>query len=248
MNATPICVTLLAIHCGTAAGQEASGVILTYTGDYEAGYKKGVAEADRELKAGKATFYTYGLRELGELLDRKTGLPYEPIAGCVVDDEIHGRADGHNERIREYIAEQGLPSNSFKRWENGLFNLKEYYEWQTKTEKPIRLTPDGSAVKSSDDMYSIRLGKRQRKRKDGTSEDELFIVIRVAEVDHEALVWVKGNVDFFWGPKKSGFALIHCDDDRGSSFTALDLKRRKMLRAEYESRAERPRTPAVMAR
>jgi hypothetical protein len=246
MRTALICIAVLAFHFEAVAAQVA--VLLTNRGDYEAGYKKGVAAADRELKAGKATLFIYGLLEDLELLDRETGLPLKPIAGCGANNEIVGRAAGHNKRIREYIAKEGLPSGSFKRWENGLFNLKEYYAWRTKTEKPIRLTPGGPAVKFSDGMYSIRLGKRQVKGKGGTLNDELFIVIRVAEVDHQASVWLEGNVDFFWGPKKSGFALIQCEDDRGSSFTALDLKMRRTLRREYKSRAEGPRAPAVTTR
>jgi hypothetical protein len=82
--------------------------------DYWAGYKVGAAEADNELKAGRASIYVYGLRPASENQDQETGLPYQGIAGCLVDERIVGRAVGHNERIAEYIKEHGLPSNSSK--------------------------------------------------------------------------------------------------------------------------------------
>jgi hypothetical protein len=83
--------------------------------DYWAGYKAGAAEADNELKGGRASIYVYGLRPESENQDQETGLPYQGIAGCLVDERIVGRAVGHNERIAEYIKEHGLPSNSSKR-------------------------------------------------------------------------------------------------------------------------------------
>jgi hypothetical protein len=83
--------------------------------DYWAGYKAGAAEADNELKGGRASIYVYGLRPESENQDQETGLPYQGIAGCLVDERIVGRAVGHNERIAEYIKEHGLPSNSTKR-------------------------------------------------------------------------------------------------------------------------------------
>jgi len=83
--------------------------------DYWAGYKVGAAEADNELKAGRASIYVYGLRPESENQDQETGLPYQAIAGCLVDERILGRAVGHNERIAEYIKEHGLPRNSSKR-------------------------------------------------------------------------------------------------------------------------------------
>ena len=113
-----------------AVAQEPVGVLIKPGADYQKGYHAGRAEADEQLIAGKATLYTYGLRRHDEIefLDRETGLPFEPVAGCVVNETIHGRAAGHNDRIREFIAERGLPRNSFKRWEKDLFDLKGYYD------------------------------------------------------------------------------------------------------------------------
>jgi hypothetical protein len=176
----------------------------------------------------------YGLRSLFEHLDRETGLPERGIAGCRVDDEILGRAAGHNERIADSIKEHGLPGSSFKRWEKELFDLKGDYGSRIKTEKPHRLTVGGPAVKSSDGRYTIRPVKSQFKKDDGSLGDVLGVVVGVDGVDHEALkVFIdQGKTDFFWGPKDSGFAVIRSERKDESCYMALDLKRGHWLREE----------------
>jgi hypothetical protein len=65
---------------------------------------------------------------------------------------------------------------------------------------------------------------------DGTFKDGPALIVSVNGVDHEALlVFYTGNVDFFWGPKESGFAVIRSKGEYGTSFMALDLKRGKCL-------------------
>src|SRR5579864_3437271 len=83
-----------------------------------AAYKKARAEADRELKEGRASIYIYGLLRrslLAPQLDEETRLPLERIAGCDWNAEIADRADGHNDRIKEYIKKHGLPACTSKR-------------------------------------------------------------------------------------------------------------------------------------
>ena len=65
---------LLASQCGVVAVQE-QGEVINPGGDYDRGYKAGVAEANQRLEEGKATLYIHGLRRPGEFLDRETGLP-----------------------------------------------------------------------------------------------------------------------------------------------------------------------------
>ena len=103
--------------------------------EYKAAYKQGQTEADRELADQVATIYTYGLGDLFENLDRETGLPYDGF-GCVVDDKILGRTDGHNDRIMESIKANGLPKGSFKRWEKELFGLEDYVESRRNATNP----------------------------------------------------------------------------------------------------------------
>jgi hypothetical protein len=83
--------------------------------EFRNGYKQGVAEAEKELKEGRPTLYLSGLQMSLEHLDKETGLPYRVIAGCVVDDGIVGREQGHDETIREHIKAHGLPASSFKK-------------------------------------------------------------------------------------------------------------------------------------
>jgi len=92
----------------------------------DASYRQGVMEANAELERGVATLYTYGLRRDLSLFDRTTGLPLLAIAGCMVDDHTVRRAQGHNDTINRYIAQRGLPPNSFKPWEWELYHLKKY--------------------------------------------------------------------------------------------------------------------------
>jgi hypothetical protein len=230
VRTSAIFACLLAFHCCAVARQEEAKDT-----DYDKAYKAGVVEADEELKSGTATLYGHGLRRLdAPLLDRTTGLPIELIAGCVVDSSILGRAAGHNKRIEEFIAKRGLPTNSFKRWEKDLFDLKGYYEKRSKTENPERLRIGGPAAKSPDGKYALRLVKEQLKGPDGTLSDHSSVVISVDDVDQGAVLLIYGeNVDCLWGPKGAGFAVIRGKGEgRWQEFTALDLKRGKLLRDE----------------
>ena len=81
-------------------------LVLAPSREYQQGYRAGRTEAEAEWAAGTPSYYitgdgSYGL--IGEL-DPETGLPCKPIAGCIVDDHIWGREEGHNRRIRELLA------------------------------------------------------------------------------------------------------------------------------------------------
>jgi hypothetical protein len=208
----------------------------------------------------------YGLRRGLEFLDRETGLPQQPIAGCVVDNTIIGRAAGHNGRIKEFIAERGLPGNSFKRWEKELFDLKGYYGRRKKTERPIHLAFGGPVAKSPDGKYTLRLVTTPREQPKGeplhvaldrleakspeakamlrfvtTPPEESegkpryypAIVITAGGVDHKPVMLLQeGQMDCFWGPAESGFAVIRCRWEETLIFTAVDLRRGRVLREE----------------
>ena len=235
------CAWLIGLHCGVVVGQEFEPIVTNHR-DYKEAYRTGVAEADKRLKAGKATLYIYGLRTSLEFLDRETGIPLEPIAGCVVDNAILGRADGNNNRIKEFIAERGLPSNSFKRWEKDLFDLRGYYEKRTEKERPFHVSLDGPAAQSADGEYTLRLVKTQHKQRDGTLSDHLSMIVSVAGIDHKEFGFYrqeKEAIDGFWGPTGSGFAVIRCNAARTLSLIAFDLERGKLLRRQW-IRAARP--------
>ncbi len=98
------------------------------TWPYKDAYRKGRAEADQQLKDQCATIDTLGFGAWpAERLDRGTGLPCY-LLGCMMSDEILGRIGGHNDRIREYLKQQGYPKCSYKPWEKELFGLKAYTE------------------------------------------------------------------------------------------------------------------------
>jgi hypothetical protein len=201
---------------------------LTYRAAYEAGRK----EADAELAAGQATIYRYGWVRITEEMDRETGLPFRTIAGCVVDDEIIGRHDGHNARITESVKARGLPRNSFKSWEKELYHLRDTFEARAKSESPHRLTLGGPAFRASDGAYSIRPVKVASRRDDGRTVDDLAVVVGVNGVEHEPLrvFWDEGETDFLWGPEGAGFAIIRSKGEGEPMYLAVDLKRGRWLR------------------
>ena len=239
MRHSLFCAFLLAFQCTTVAGQE-RGAIFGNGGSYGSGYRIGVAEAEQQLDARQATIYVYGLRDLGEFLDRRTGLPLQPIAGCVVDNTILGRANGHNERIKESILKKGLPSNSFKKWEKELFDLKGYYGERIRKEKPFRLTASGPPTKSPDGTYTLYLDKTQREDRNGTVSDHLSLLIMRAGNERQRYeLFHQGDVDCIWGPEGAAFAVIRIKTRPGATLRALDVSRGKLLREEYPDRAAR---------
>jgi hypothetical protein len=237
MKTSAISICLLVHLGGMSVDEQRDAVIVTgHKGDTRAAYELGIAEADKEIQEGKATIYTYGLRRHPEFIDRETGLPYEIIAGCVVDRELLARARGHNDTIRKYIEGRGLPNKSFKRWDKELFDLKGYYETRIKTHQPQPLTAGHSAAKSPDARYAIRLVKTQLRSDASSVADALSVVVSSHDVDRKpVVVCFDGNVDFVWGPKGSGFAVIRCSKRGLRSFMALDLNRGKSLREESAS-------------
>ena len=191
-------------------------------------------EADRELEQGRATLYTYGLRLGGDNLDRETGLPFEPIAACVVDDSIFGRADGHNARIKEHIAAHGLPANSFKRWEKEILDLKGYVATRLETEPAIPLKVDGPATKSPDGKHSVRVAKVTEKGLDGKPYEHVVLTVDEGRISDRpvSLIGLKNEPRLLWGPEGSGFAVVLYHGAWGEQAEAIDLHRGWWLRKE----------------
>ncbi len=229
-------ISLLAVHHWLLASQQ-PGATPRKSAEawYAASYNAGVAEADKELEEGTATIYAYGERHAPvNHIDWETGLPYESIAGCTVTERIKARANGHNDRIRRYVEERGLPRNSFKPWSKELSDLNGYYKTRARIEGVHRLSRDGPVVKSSDGKYAVRLVKARWKRLDGGFVDVSSVVVSVNGVDRKPFVTVglmkRTHADLLWGPKGSGFAVIHPGGDGESSSFAVDLNRGKWLR------------------
>ncbi len=103
-----------------------------------------------------------------------------------------------------------------------------------KTETPRRLTPGSAVVKSADAKHAVRLVKSPLTLEGGDVLDRKCIIITASNSDFEQ-VWVytgQAKIDFFWGPKGSDFIVVRCEreEDKSHCFSALDLKRGKLLR------------------
>jgi hypothetical protein len=200
---------------------------------FAAAYLEGRAEAEEQLRRNEAVLYVHGMRAPGNNLDRETGLPKVQIAGCVVDDSILGRADGHNDLIREQIQRNGPPACSFKRWERELFDLKSFFEGSPAVEAAIgdrpRWSPDGK--------YAMQLVLQPEA--DGKKRS----VWKVLERDGgpPRIVTPLGDHDrpiLVWGPRGSGFTAFRHEDPDGPSYWALDLRTGRCLRYEPSTRRQ----------
>lgn len=205
------------------------------TKEYQVGYREGRAEADRELEQGRATLYIYGHRLSFDNLDRETGLPYNAIAGCVIDSGLVGRADGHDDRIKESIAAHGLPANSFKRWEKELCDLKGYVALRLEAGPAISLKVDGPPTKSPDGKHSVRAGKVTEKSVvDGKPHEYIVLIVDDGRVSDRpvTLIGFEGEPRLLWGPEGSGFAVVLYKELGGEQAEAIDLHRGWWLRME----------------
>ncbi len=220
--------------------------------EYHAGYEKGRKEADAELAAGGATMYAFGL--LHDSLDRETGLLYKAIAGCVVDDQIRGRASGHNDRIAESIKEDGLPRNSFKRWEKELYNLEGTFQARAVGGRPRELTAGGPAVESPNGKFTIRLRELPEADRPRPEMRHALVVTEGgadrAEPQNEG--WGDARkTEFVWGPEGSGLAFFRRsqfppDQPEERVFSAFDLRSGHWVRQAIEFKPKpAAKAPAV---
>lgn len=236
MRSSVIVLALLAACPGIVRGQDPFESMRKGK-EYRAGYREGQAEADREFRDQRPTLYTAGLRESWfDNLDRETGLPYCNF-GCVVDDRLMGRVEGHNDQIRESIKAHGLPKGSFKPWEKELFGLRAYVESRRKREKPESLTIDGPARKSPDGSCTVRIVLREDERPDGKITKSPWLEIRGEGRKPEVVILAGAGDTFklFWGPKESGFAVLAWRHSETDLFEAVDLQRGGSLRVEQVS-------------
>jgi hypothetical protein len=198
---------------------------------------RGRAEAEEELRTGEASIWTYGtpsFTSFFEFLDRETGL-YRCSFGCVIDDELVGRVEGHNARIAEYVRDHGPPKNSFKPWEKELFGLKEYFETRCRTERPIRLNAGGLPTVSADGKYSVKLVMRPDRTLKGLPTESIWIAVGEQDVESRRTPILMKDAELFWGPKGSSFAVLRGQRGSGTnkSYMALDLRDVKTIRWEF---------------
>jgi hypothetical protein len=210
------------------------------TKEYREAYKQGAAEAEQEIKKGVVTLYTFGLRTLFENLDKDTGLPIQAIAGCVIDDGIIGRRAGHDDAVTAHIKLHGLPPNSFKRWEKDIFELKEFFDRESKTTPPTRLKDGGPTLKSPDGKFTIRPALIDLKGTDDKPFQRLGFVLggETLNPTSQSILFDDGETDLLWGPKGSRFAVFRCKSSKTDlvQYMAFDLQRGTSLRWESSTR------------
>ena len=201
--------------------------------DFQQGYRQGVEEADRELADGLVTISVSGHRSFFENMDPETGLPYAQF-GCVVDDRLLGRCSGHNDRIKESIARNGLPGNSFKRWEKALFGLQDYVEAQEKTQPAHRLIPGGPALIAPDGSTLIRPVESSFRKDDGSQGTTLGLIISGLKVEREPypVLGSQAEAELTRGPARSKFAVLRYRLGDRTYYEAIDLIRGRSLRME----------------
>jgi hypothetical protein len=205
-----------------------------YTKEFAAGVARGRTEADEEIKLNKARLLNYGMFIPLDQIDRETGL-YHSGFGCVIDDEIVGRVEGYNARVREHIRDNGALKNSFKPWEKELFGLKTYFEDRTRTEKPTRLI-DGAAVSSPDGKYSVRLISRPGVNRFGEPFKNISLVISDKNGSSEDPFFPLKDPELLWPTGDAWFAVLKGkrEHDDAIAYTAIDLRGKREIRSEGE--------------
>lgn len=208
-----------------------------------AAFVRGRAEADAEWRTNAATFFRYGLPASDGNLDRETGLSFTTIAGCLVDDAIQQRAAGHNQRIKELIAQHGLPSYSRKRWVDDLDAPERWFVRPRKQTPPTVLTVNGSPA--TNQPCSLRLVGIPT----GDPDGKLFLKLQLeASGRRRDLGFPLGHyaarsTELLWGPPGADVAFLRWSDFEKPFFAnirevfgVLDLRNGEWLRVRIINR------------
>lgn len=210
---------------------------------YKDAYARGRAEAETALKEGRATLYTYGLRNPFDNVDKDTGLIYEAIAGCVVNDEILGRAAGYNEQVMQSIAKNGPPANSLKRWEKELFDLKSYFDDQKQKQQVAHLTAGSAGSKSPDGKHFIRAVPSNLKGEGGKPSTTVGLIMTINGVDRQQREFFRTDersADVTWGPPGSSFVVISGRIGTSATYEAIDVPTGRLIRVEMQDAPVKP--------
>jgi hypothetical protein len=199
---------------------------------YASGFSRGQAEARRDIKEGCMSIYQYGRRDLGDDLDRETGLPIVRIGGCRVDDSVEGRGDGYNQAIMAEIARSGPPSYSFKPWETILFDLPAFFDQRSAARESRRISPDGRAQSLPDGVWSLRLLKSSGLETPNAAGECVLSLIRGPETRAVLTCDASGEIELVSGPKGSRFVVVRSVViSRFYEYVAIDVRRGVRLRS-----------------
>jgi hypothetical protein len=195
---------------------------------YKTIYRKSSDEAETALKEGRPRLFSYGMLGISDL-DPETGLAVERIAGCCVDAEVLGRAEGTNDRVRAWFKEHGPTPNSLLRWKDELTDLPAFFAARTKARATISLRIGGPTLKSPDGRFSLRQVAVQVKR--GILPNRWTVTTIGLEVSERGVVrevladyFGDGLTDLAWGPPGAPFAVVKHLRDEGPDFYILHLR------------------------
>jgi hypothetical protein len=195
---------------------------------YKAAYLKARDEADASLRDGRARLFSYGMLGMSDL-DPETGLAEVSIAGCVVGEDILGRAEGNNIRVRDWIKEHGPTPNSLVRWKDELSDLPAFFAAKAKVGAAVQLGIGGPKLTSPDGQYTLRQIASQVKK--GLPPAVRTVTTVGLEVSERGVVrklltddWGDGLTDLVWGPTGAPFAVVRTRGEGSLGFQILHLR------------------------
>lgn len=185
-------------------------VTIPDTGARSKEYEKGVKLARQEWKKGVTVLYTGGFSP-ALMVDKRLGIPLSMAFGCLVDEEMAGRAQGHNEEVYRLILERGLPTNSRVRWMGEILQPKPLWADPTRARTPVPY--GGPAVTSPDGRVTLRLRE---------GHDEQPPRLEVSEKGAKPFQWGLHQLDrqspvltALWGPPGSHLLFLRYREGRG---------------------------------
>lgn len=113
-------------------------------------YEEGCIEAERDILRHAVSFYSYGLTGRAGWFDT-TGFPNRPGTGCAVSAESSWRAEGYEECVRKWVAANGIPSWSRRRWQSLLRSPAYFFRELSKDHPPLTIPQGGSSTLASPD-------------------------------------------------------------------------------------------------
>jgi hypothetical protein len=195
---------------------------------YKAAYRKARDEADASLKDGRARLFSYGMLGISDL-EPETGLAEVSLAGCVVGEDVLGRAEGNNARVRAWIKEHGPTPNSLVRWKEELSDLPAFFAAKEKIGATVQLRISGPTLASPDGRYTLRQVAAHVKKAPppavrtvttlGLEVSERAVVRAVLKDD-----WGVGLTDLAWGPPGAPFAVVKTRREGSLGFLVLHLR------------------------
>ncbi len=201
-------------------------------------YDQGRLEFQTELAQGRPTVEIYGDEGATPGFDEETGLPQVVVPKDDMNPTLAGRVSGHNDALREYIEQSGLPAASRKKWEGEILHPGRYFNDQMRGESPLRLATDAPRVASPDGRFILLLRETTPDtRPAAATPPQLILFTPMAQqaVPLPTTLSEQRDVSFFWGPSGSDtavFRLAPPDGAGGPVFSTLDLRTGQWLHTE----------------